>query len=93
MREYSSLALDLLQDDLRNQYSEDIYNLDILNVLNKIYLLDEREHKNLIIRVEQEEIDSTANIVDHTGGPSLLLLIKSLFVIENIHYVETLILH
>ena len=72
MREYSSLALDLLQDDLRNQYSEDIYNLDILNVLNKIYLLDEREHKNLIIRVEQEEIDSTAERTKQMSIKSLM---------------------
>ena len=58
-REHLPLALDLLPDDLSNQYFEDANNLDIrIEILNhvfsKIYVAAEWERKGLINRVEQK---------------------------------------
>ena len=57
--------LDLLSDDLSNQYFEDANNLDIrIEILNhvfsKIYVAAEWERKGLINRVEQKRMGSKA---------------------------------
>ena len=81
-REHLSLALDLLPDDLSNQYFEDANNLDIRieilkHVFSKIYVAAEWERKGLINWVEQKRMGSKAERAEQMSIENLMQFLDS----------------